>query len=131
MKIWLLFIVILIGCSVGHINHAKAKALVETLEHKIGCGEFDDASNFYSGELNTSDLISKRREQLKNRHTLFGDLVSMECISVKDTVTAEDISCVNLAYRVHYANATCLELFTVVSEDSNYKISKHSVIQIN
>jgi len=126
-----LFIVLCIVCvatwGCGHVDQTKAKALVVSLIQKIDSDKYDETSAYYTDEFNAGESLSVRIAKYKELQDAFGNVVSMQCISIKDSTDPDDRPIVKLMYRVKHTKLTSLEAYSVVSQNGDYKIEEQDV----
>jgi hypothetical protein len=129
-KLIYLFAVILIACiGCGKVDPTKAKELVQTLIQKIDSGKYAETEKFYTDEFNASESLEARAEKYKKLKEVFGNVVSVECISEKKSIDPDDRPIVELLYKVKHTNLTSLEAYTVVSQAGDYKIEQQDIKQ--
>jgi hypothetical protein len=129
-KLFVLLTVIAITClSCGKVDNNKAKILVMSLIQKIDSGKYDETSDYYTDEFNAGESLNARIQKYKELKEAFGDVQSMECISVKDSTDLDDRPIVQLIYKVKHTKMTSLEAYTVVSQNGDYKIEQQDVKQ--
>lgn len=113
------------GC--GHVDQAKAKALVVSLIQKIDSGKYDETSAYYTDEFNASESLNLRIAKYQALKDVFGNVVSMQCISAKDSTDPTDRPIVYLVYRVKHTKLTSRETYSVVSQNGDYKVEEQDV----
>ncbi len=130
-KLFVLLTVFAIACfGCGKVDQGKAKTLVETLIHTIDSGDYAGTSKFYTDEFNAGESIDVRTQKYKDLKDAFGNFVSMECISVKDSTDPDDRPIVQLVYKVKHTKLTSLEAYTVVSQAGDYKVEQQDIKQL-
>jgi len=117
------------GC--GKVDQNKAKALVENLIHIVDSGKYDKTSAYYTDEFNAGESIAVRIQKYKDLKDVFGDVQSMQCISVKDSTDPEDRPIVQFVYKVTHTKLTSLEAYSVVSQNGDYKVEQQDIRQVN
>jgi|SRR6185312_2947064 len=126
-----LFVVLCILCvatwGCGHVDQTKAKALVVSLIQKIDSGKYDETSAFYTDEFNAGESLSARIDKYKELKDAFGNVVSIKCISVKDSTDPDDRPIVKLMYLVKHTKLTSVEAYSVVSQNGDYKVEEQDV----
>jgi hypothetical protein len=129
-KLFLLATVIVIACvGCGKVDPEKAKVLVQSLIQKIDSGKYAETSNYYTDEFNAGESLDARTDKFKKLKEVFGNVVSLECISEKKSIDPDDRPTVELVYKIKHANLTSLESFTVVSQAGDYKVEQHDIKQ--
>ena len=129
-KLFLLLPVIAIACfGCGKVDQSKAKVLVENLIHTIDSGDYANTNKFYTDEFNAGESIDVRTQKYKDLKDAFGNLTSLECISVKDSTDSDDRPIVQLMYKVKHTKLTSMEAYTVVSQAGDYKIEQQDIRQ--
>ena len=113
------------GC--GHVDQPKAKALVVSLIQKIDSGKYNETSKYYTDEFNAGESLDARMAKYKELQEAFGNVVSIECISAKDSTDPTDRPIVQLMYRVKHTKLTSLEAYSVVSQNGDYKVEEQDV----
>ncbi len=122
--------IILISCwGCGKVDQTKAKALVETLIQKIDSGQYAETSNYYTDEFNAGESVDARTDKYKRLKEAFGNVQSIQCISVKDSTDPEDRPIVELLYKVKHTKLTSLEAYTVVSQNGSYRVEQQDIKQ--
>jgi hypothetical protein len=125
----LAFIFVLLLAASCSLDQSRAKATVEALEQKINAGDYAATSQYYSEGMNSSESVDQRAEKFKKLHDVFGDFVSMECVSATNATDPNDQPCLNLEYKVKHTKMTSIEDFTIVSEGGSYKVTVHDIKQ--
>ncbi|HTB32184.1 MAG TPA: hypothetical protein VK808_09170 [Bacteroidia bacterium] len=129
-KLFLLLPVIAITCfGCGKVDQSKAKTLVETLIHTIDNGDYAGTNKFYTDEFNASESIEVRTQKYKDLKDAFGNVTSLECVSVKDSTDPDDRPIVMLMYKVKHTKLTSMEAYSVVSQNGDYKIEQQDIRQ--
>lgn len=113
------------GC--GKVDLGKAKALVVSLIQKIDSGKYDETSAYYTDEFNQGESLDARIQKYEELKSAFGNVVSMQCISEKDSTDIFDRPIVQLVYRVKHTKLTSLEAYSVVSQDGDYKVEQQDI----
>lgn len=121
------FTITCFGC--GKVDQGKAKTLVESLINTADKGDYAGTSKFYTDEFNGSESIDVRTQKYKDLKEAFGDVKSMECISVRDSTDGDDRPIVKLIYRVKHTKLTSLEAYSVVSQNGDYRVESQDVRQ--
>jgi hypothetical protein len=131
MKKWFVVLAVLtvacIGC--GKVDHKKAEALVIGLVQKEDSDKYVETSNFYSEEFNQGESVEARAQKYRQLKEAYGDVVSMQCISEKDSTDLDDRPIVQLIYRIKRTKVTTLEAFSVVSQNGDYKVEQDDIKQ--
>jgi hypothetical protein len=122
-----LFTITYFGC--GKVDQNKAKTLVESLIHTIDSGDYAGTSKYYTDEFNAGESMDARTQKYKDLKDAFGNLTSLECISVKDSIDPDDRPIVMLVYKVKHTKLTSLEAYTVVSQAGDYKVEQQDIHQ--
>jgi hypothetical protein len=131
-KLFVLLVVATIafmGC--GKVDQSKAKVLVENLIHTIDSGNYTATSKYYTDEFNAGETPEVRAQKYQILKETFGAVVSMACISVKDSTDPDDRPIVQLIYKVNHTKLTSLEAYTVVSQNGDYKVEQQDIKQVN
>jgi hypothetical protein len=130
-KLFVILTVVAIACfGCGKVDQSKAKALVENLIHTVDSGNYAGTSKYYTDEFNAGESIDARAQKFKDLKDAFGNVVSMECISAKDSTDADDRPIVQLMYKVKHTKMPSLEAYTVVSQNGDYKVEQQDVRQL-
>ena len=129
-KLLVILSMVAIGCiSCGKVDQGKAKVLVENLIRTIDSGDYAATSKFYSEEFNAGESLELRSAKYNTLKETFGDVQSMQCISVKDSTDPDDRPIVQLVYKVNHTKLPSLEAFSVVSQNGDYKVEQHDIKQ--
>jgi hypothetical protein len=116
------------GCSnYKAIDHAKARALVESLIMKIDSGKYQEANALYTDEFNTGEPLANRIAKYAQLKEAMGNVQSMKCTFIRDSTTEDDWHCAVLIYQVKHTLLTSTEQYTVVSQGGNYKVSEQNI----
>src|ERR1700743_2005251 len=118
--LFILAAIVLFCCSCGKVNSDKAKALVVSLIQKTDSGKYNETSAYYTDEFNAGESLDARIEKYKELKDAFGNVVSIQCISEKDSTDPDDRPIVQLLYRVKHTKLTSLEAYSVVSQNGSY-----------
>lgn len=117
--------IVFYGC--GKVEPNKAKALVVSLIYTIDSGKYDKTSAYYTDEFNEGESLNARIQKYKALKDVFGDVQSIECISEKDSTDMFDRPIVHLVYRVKHTKLTSIEVYSVVSQDGDYKVEQQDI----
>lgn len=129
-KLFVVLSIVAMGCiSCGHVDQGKAKVLVENLIRTIDSGDYAATPKFYSEEFNASESLELRSAKYQTLKETFGDVQSMQCISVKDSTDITDRPIVQLVYKIQHTKLPSLEAFSVVSQNGDYKVEQHDITQ--
>jgi hypothetical protein len=127
-KLFLISFIAIIACyGCGKVDPIKAKALVVSLIQKIDSGKYNETSAYYTDEFNAGESLDARIEKYKALKDALGNVVSIQCISEKDTTDPNDRPIIQLMYRVKHTKLTSLEAYSVVSQNGDYKIEEQDV----
>jgi hypothetical protein len=127
MKKLPLFIGLLLCGCLGKMDNNKAKTIVEALIQKENSGDYQSMSQFYTNDFNEGEPVDSRTTKFKTLHDSFGDMTSMEALSVRDSTDPNELNCVYLVYRVKHAKMNTVEKFTVINDEGTYKVEQHSI----
>lgn len=129
-KLFVVASIIAIACSgCANVDQGKAKVLVQNLIRTIDSGDYAGTSKYYTEEFNAGESLDARTEKYKILKETFGDVVSMQCISVKDSTDPDDRPIVMLTYKINHSKLPSLEAFSVVSQNGDYKVEQHDIKQ--
>jgi putative lipoic acid-binding regulatory protein len=131
MKKWFVVLaVVIVACiGCGKVDHKKAETLVIALVQKEDSDKYNETSKYYSEEFNQGESVEARAQKYRQLKEAYGDVVSMQCISVKDSTDLDDRPIVQLIYRVKRTKVTTLEAFSVVSQNGDYKVEQDDIKQ--
>jgi hypothetical protein len=124
-----LAVVIIASMGCGKVDQTKAKTLVENLIHTIDSGDYAATSKFYTDEFNAGESLEVRTQKYKDLKDAFGNVQSMQCISVKDSTDPEDRPIVMFIYKIKHTKLTSLEAYSVVSQNGDYKVESQDIKQ--
>lgn len=113
--------------SCGRVDQTKAKALVTSLIQKIDSGKYNETSAYYTDEFNAGESLSARTQKYEELKDALGNVVSVQCISAKDSTDPDDRPIVQLIYKVKHTKLTTLEAYSVVSQNGEYKIEEQDI----
>jgi hypothetical protein len=120
-------LLLLISCSGGKPDYAKAKQAAEGALQSINQGDVEKVkSDYYS-----NDLITTSGEDLNEKFTRLRDLTgNLISYTLKDSSGSAEIGepkMVNLTYEVKYDKVTTTEQFIVTEQGNKYRITTHTV----
>jgi hypothetical protein len=129
-KLFVVLTVVTIAClSCGKVDPNKAKALVVSLIQKTDSGKYDETSKFYTDEFNAGESLAARTDKYQQLKNVFGNVLSIDCISEKDSTDPDDRPIVLLIYKVKHTKLTSLEAYSVVSQNGDYKVEQQDIKQ--
>jgi hypothetical protein len=129
-KLFVVLAVVTIACmGCGKVDQTKATALVENLIHTIDSGDYAATPKYYTDEFNAGESLQVRTQKYKDLKDAFGNVISMQCISVKDSTDPEDRPIVMMIYQVNHTKLTSLEAYSVVSQNGDYKVESQDIKQ--
>lgn len=127
-KLFVAIAVAVIGfSSCGKVEPDKAKALVENLIRTIDSGDYAGTSKYYTDEFNAGESLDARTEKYKTLKGAFGGVQSIQCVSEKDSTDIFDRPTVYLVYKVKHTKLTSVEVYSVVSQNGDYKVEQQDI----
>ena len=127
--IWLSLIslMFLSACTTEKLNEEEAQARVEKLLKDLSENNYNHIGTHFTAEFNKNEPVEKKIEKYQQLKSVLGDLNSVELVSSTSEANFGEQARVQLQYRIHYANATTLEDFTVVKDEGEYRIASHHI----
>ena len=125
--IFLMLVLGFVSCAEKPMDVDQAKKVVEELITLTDKGDYEALEKLYTPAFNQSEPMEVKIEKLNRLKEMLGPVESVEFINSTHVAEFGQPKAVMLEYKVHHANVTTIEKFSVVEEEGGYRVSSHSV----
>lgn len=129
MKKFILIIIVLsfVACGAEKLEFPPAQKKVESLIKDIDKGKYKEVSEYYTDQFNNSETFDARSAKFKQLKELYGNITQISLLDTLKNANKGEEPSLLFTYRIKHDRLSTIEVFTVVKEGGDYKISGQSI----
>lgn len=131
-KFFYLLLLFFLSCAWIKVDPEKARAVAENYLNDQKNERYDDINDYFTPSFNESEPLEQKIEKLKKIKDVLGAIESFELADTKVTQRGlDDPSTVQLTYKVKYIRGTAEQMFIIMNEEGEHKITFMNVVTKN
>lgn len=127
-KTMLFVSLISISCSQEIPDPVQAQKFIEGFMEKKNQNDFTNLSDFYSHEMLSGESDEQRIAKFTQLYNALGKMESFKLLQSKEVNEPSSPPSVELTYEVTFSRQVVIEIYSVVKDGDQYKISKQNTV---
>ncbi len=128
LKTILFISLVSISCTHEIPDPVQAQKFVEDFMQKISRNDFTNLSDHYSEEMHNGESDEARIAKFEQLNQALGNTLSFTLLQQKSIQEPDSPPSVNFVYEVKHRKQVVIEMYSVVKEGKEYKISKQNTV---